>query len=76
MHSHMRAKRHAPVLIDSVKSALRIQCTRKKGRAALRLPLLAESEQVRPYLVHTLYVGGRVALYAFVLVPQHMQQRL
>ena len=26
-------------------------------------------------LMHTLYVGRRVALYALVLVPQHMQQR-
>ncbi len=69
-------KMHAPVLIDGVKCALNIQRARQERRAAFSLPLLAESKQVGADFMNSLNVGGCVALNAFVLMPQHMKQRL
>jgi hypothetical protein len=67
---------HTPILIDGVKRALNIQSASKERGASFFFPLLAKSKQMWSNLMHALYVGGRVALYALVLVPQHMQQRL
>ena len=57
---------HTPILIDGVKRALNIQSASKERGASFFFPLLAKSKQMWSNLMHTLYVGRRVALYALV----------
>jgi hypothetical protein len=69
-------KPHVRILIDIVERALNIESASEQRGAALSLPLLAESKQMGAHFMNSLNVGGRVALDAVVLVPQHVQQRL